>query len=63
MENGLIFGILIVAIAAVGAAAITTILDDIIQDVSAQIKKVPGQFPAEQTESGQNGQSGPEENF
>ena len=36
MNNGLLFGILIVAIAAVGTASLTTILGEVIQIVSAE---------------------------
>ena len=36
MSNAIIFGILIVAIAAVGAGTFTTVLDDIVQDASAE---------------------------
>ena len=36
-----------------GAGTLTTVLDDIIQDASAQIKKTPGQFPPGQTQGGQ----------
>ena len=59
MENKILFGILIVAIAAVGASAVTTVLDNIIQDVSAeQPKKTPPKHPGKQ--GGQKGQPGPE---
>ena len=36
MKNSIVFGILIVAIAAVGAASLTTILGEVIQIVSAE---------------------------
>ena len=61
MKNVLIFGILIVAIAAVGVGTLTTVLHNIVQDADAvpdtagPHKKVPGQFPTGQTQGGQQG--------
>ena len=63
MKNGVISGILIITIAAIGAAKITTVFDNIIQDVYDQIKKVYIHFPPTQTpQGGQKGHSGPEGN-
>jgi hypothetical protein len=53
MKNGVIFGILIVTIAAIGVAKITTILDNIIQNICDQIKKLSIHFPSGQPQCGQ----------
>ena len=64
MSNAIIFGILIVAIAAVSAGTFTTVLDDIVQDASAVRDVPPGQdnpghFPGQGQSGGQGGQQGP----
>ncbi len=57
MSNAIIFGILIVAIAAVGAGTFTTVLDDIVQDASAERDVPPGQDnPGQGQGGGQGGQ-------
>ena len=63
MKNGVFFGILIVTIAAIGVAKITTVLDNIIQNICDQIKKVSIHFPPGQPQGGQKGHSGPEGNL
>jgi hypothetical protein len=65
MKNEIKFGILFAAIVAFAAGSFATVLDDIIQDASAQKpdtppgQNPPGLFPGQGQGPGQGGQQGP----